>query len=62
MAATMMPAWMPMISVSMRPLSPAAVQQTVVNGQGGLTVTGTDGDDPVAFGNTGERYHRRVWR
>ena len=36
------------------PAAPAAVQQTVVNGQGGLTVTGTDGDDPVAFGNTGD--------
>ena len=36
------------------PVAPAAVQQTVVNGQGGLTVTGTDGDDPVAFGNTGD--------
>ena len=36
------------------PAAPAAVQQTVANGQGGLTVTGTDGNDGVAFGNTGD--------
>ncbi|MGI9411594.1 MAG: beta strand repeat-containing protein, partial [Hyphomicrobiaceae bacterium] len=35
------------------PATPAAVQQTVANAQGGLTVTGTNGNDGVAFGNTG---------
>ena len=32
----------------------AAIQQTVANGQGGLDVTGTNGRDPIAFGNTGD--------
>ena len=36
------------------PNAPAAVQQSVANDQGGLTVTGTDGRDPIAFGNTGD--------
>ena len=36
------------------PATPAAVQQTVANAQGGLTVTGTSGNDGVAFGNTGD--------
>ena len=34
--------------------TPGAVQSTVANNQGGLDVTGTDGRDPIAFGNTGD--------